>query len=104
MRHVVVRYRVRPDRLAEHETKLRAVFDALEREPRAGLRYTALRLADGVSFVHLALVSTTDASNALTSLPAFRAFVADIAERCDEPPVSTDASAVGHFEGALRDG
>ncbi len=97
MRHVVVRYQVKPERLTEHRDKLRAVFDALAREPLAGLSYTALALDDGLSFVHIAALSTSDGSNPLVTLPAFRAFVADIAERCQMPPSSSEGVVFGSF-------
>ena len=56
MRQVMVRYKVKPDRVAENEELVRAVYDELERVAPAGLRYATFRLDDGVSFVHLAIV------------------------------------------------
>lgn len=98
MRRVVVRYRVKAERVSEHATLLGAVFAELEQRRPDGLSYEALRLADGVSFVHVATV-TTDA-NPLGELPAFKAFVAGIAARCEEPPVSSAAEQLGRYVSA----
>lgn len=97
MKQVVVRYRVRPEHLAEHEAKLRAVFDALAREAPEGLAYSATRLDDATSFLHVATVTTADGSNPLTALPAFRAFVAGIADRCEIPPSTSEGVSFGAF-------
>ena len=53
MRRVMVRYKVKPDRAAENEALVRAVYEELARTPPAGLRYATFALDDGVSFVHL---------------------------------------------------
>ena len=55
MRQVMVRYKVKPERAAENEELVRAVYDELHRTEPAGLRYATFQLDDGVSFVHLAL-------------------------------------------------
>ncbi|HSO38831.1 MAG TPA: hypothetical protein VLT33_40150, partial [Labilithrix sp.] len=60
MKRVVVRYKVKADRLEEHEDLLRKVFAELATARPAGLAYHALKLEDGVSFVHVATVSTAD--------------------------------------------
>ena len=97
VKQVVVRYRVKAEHLAEHEAKLRAVFDALARERPDGLAYAATQLDDATSFVHVATVTTADGSNPLTALPAFRAFVAGIAERCEVPPSTSEGTPFGVF-------
>ena len=55
MRRVMVRYKVKPDRVAENEALVRAVYDELARTQPDGLRYATFRLDDGVSFVHVAI-------------------------------------------------
>ena len=67
---------------------MQAVFAELAQTRPAGIRYSAYRLEDGLSFVHHAVVSTADGSNPLPQLEAFKAFVSDIKERCDEPPLA----------------
>jgi hypothetical protein len=46
MRHVMVRYEVKPDRVAENEALVRAVDDDLQRTEPAGLRHATLQLAE----------------------------------------------------------
>jgi hypothetical protein len=95
MRHVVVRYKLKSERVAEHEALLEAVFAELAERAPPGLDYQALKLGDGRSFVHVA--SIAGAENPLTSLPAFKAFTADVASRCEEPPVSSEGTRMGAY-------
>lgn len=97
MKRVVVRYKVKPERLAEHEALVRDVFAELEKVRPAGLAYQALVLEDGLSFVHIASISTADGTNPLAKLPSFQAFTRTIAERIEEKPVSTEATALGAY-------
>ena len=48
-----------------------------------------------MSFVHVLVEEDGGASVALTDVPAFKEFVAGIAERCDEQPVAQQAAVVG---------
>lgn len=100
MKRVMVRYKVKPDRAGENEQLIKQVFDALDRERPAGLNYTSIKLADGVSFVHIATHDASDGSNPLTSLPEFKAFTAGIKERCEELPVSTEWTEIGSYDEA----
>ena len=50
----VVRYRTKPDRAEENRGADREGVRRARREPPEGLRYASFRLADGVSFVHVA--------------------------------------------------
>jgi hypothetical protein len=95
MRRVVVRYRVKPDQAERNEQLVRAVYEELHRADPSGFRYRTLRLADGVTFVHIA----EGDGNVLPGLAAFQEFQRNIAERCDEPPVVMEASEVGSFGG-----
>ena len=67
-----------------------------EREPE-GFTYKVFRLEDGVSFIHVAIEHDVDEPDSLQDVPAFQAFVADIADRCDRPPVATGATVVGGY-------
>jgi hypothetical protein len=96
MRRVMVRYRVKPDRAAENEDLVRAVYAELASTQPAGLRYATVLLDDGVSFIHLA--ETEDGANPLTAVSAFTRFQENIRERCDDPPVVTDLRVVGSFK------
>ena len=96
MKHMV-RYKLKPDRVAENERLARGVFDALRQSRPPGLRYATFRLADGVSFMHLVSHEEPDGANALTSLPAFKAFAEGVKERCDEPPVRVELTEIGSY-------
>lgn len=97
MRRVMVRYKVKPDRVEENERYVREVFEALERSKPENVRYATLKLADGVSFVHIAVHEVADGTSPLTSLPEFKAFTAGVKERCDEPPESIEWGPVGSY-------
>ena len=92
MRRVMVRYRVKPDRVEENEQLVRAVYEELHRAEPAGLRYATFRLDDGVSFVHIA--ESESASSPLTEVKAFQK---EIADRCEEQPVVTEIDEIGSF-------
>jgi hypothetical protein len=96
MRQVMVRYKVKPDRVAENEELVRDVYDELGRVEPEGLRYATFRLEDGVSFVHLA-IQTEDGQTPLAQLDAFHRFQANIRDRCDEPPAAIDVSLIGSY-------
>jgi len=97
MRHVVVRYKVKPEWVEANEELIAAVFEELAERDPGGIRYASLQLADGVSFVHLVRFETEDGSNPLGEIAAFSEFTRDIAERCDEPPAAQDATVVGSY-------
>jgi hypothetical protein len=97
MKTVVVRYKVKPDRVAENEELVRAVYEELHRTQPAGLRYATFRLEDGFSFMHLSSTEAEDGSNPLTKTEAFARFTENIRERCDEPPVVTALDEIGSY-------
>ena len=97
MKTIVVRYQVKPERAAENQTLIEAVFaDLEEREPR-GFTYKVFRLEDAVSFIHVVIEHDVDDPESLQDVPAFQAFVADIADRCDVAPVAVGATIVGGY-------
>ena len=97
MKRVIVRYRVKPERVAENEELVRAVYAELHEAAPDGLRYGTFRLEDGVSFVHVVIEHDVENSDALTDVPAFQTFVSDIADRCDVPPLAMGATLVGGY-------
>ena len=97
MRRVMVRYRVKPDRAAENEELVRAVYEELHRTKPAGLRYATFRLEDGVSFVHVASTETEDGHNPLSDVAAFARFQEGVRERCDEAPVAAELREIGSY-------
>ncbi len=92
---VIVRYRTRPDAVEENVRLIEAVYDALAELAPGDFRYTTYRLADGVTFLHVATQGGTQSP--LPSLPAFAEFQRDIAARCDEPPAPSGATIVGSY-------
>jgi quinol monooxygenase YgiN len=92
----MVRYTTSEAQADTNEALVRAVFDELRATLPGGLRYATYRLPDGVTFLHLASVESPDA-NPLTTLPAFKAFQKQLKERCVEPPVVTELTAVSWY-------
>ena len=92
--HVVVTYSVKPEAIEEHLRLISGVFEQLEAEGRDDVDYQVLRLADGVSFVHVSSADTADGSNPLPQLAAFRDFGADLASRVTAPPIASQADVV----------
>jgi hypothetical protein len=76
---------------------VRAVYEELAAAQPDGLRYATFKLGDGVSFVHVASVETEDGQNPLSQVDAFRRFTADVADRCEEQPVTTELSEIGSY-------
>jgi hypothetical protein len=94
MPQVMVRYRVHPDRVAENEALVRAVYEELAETRPEGLRYATFRMADGVTFVH---VAEHDDDNPLRGVAAFQRFQEGIRERCEEPPQAAQMEEIGSY-------
>ena len=94
MKMTMVRYKVKPEHVERNEELVRAVYAELERTEFEGLRYATFKQEDGVSFVHIA-VETGDGERSLADVAAFKEFLKDIAERCDEPPNPTGLEEIG---------
>jgi hypothetical protein len=97
MKRTMVRYKIKADRVAENERYIASVFEQLERETPSGLHYASFKLEDGVSFMHIVSMETADGSNPLAALSAFKAFTANIRDRCEEPPVAVDLQEIGAY-------
>ena len=97
---VIVRYRTRPESAADNARLIEAVFNSLSEVDTGDFRYTAYRLADGVSFVHIARIAAD--GNPLVTLPAFAEFQRDLAGRCAERPAPSAATVVGSCPGQRR--
>ena len=91
----VIRYTTKPERAEENERLIRDVFAELAKQNPEGLRYAAFRLADGVSFLHVAMLDGDE--NPLTVSAAFGEFQSGIKDRCAEGPTPADATIVGSY-------
>jgi hypothetical protein len=94
MKRTLIRYRTTPGRADENERLIKAVFEELHARAPDGVRYAALRLADG-GFVHL--VETQEGAFAIPSLDAFRSFQSGMPDRTIEPPQSSEVTVVGNY-------
>ncbi len=94
-KHLIIRYRTRPDAAEENSRLVEAVFASLAELGPDDFAYTTYRLTDGVSFVHIARLD--GAENPLATLPAFAEFQRDLAGRCADPPTPTTATIVGSY-------
>ena len=91
----IIRYTTKPECADENERLIRATFAELARDNPAGLRYNAFRLADKVSFVHVATLDGDD--NPLTRSAAFAEFQRGIKDRCTQGPAAADADLIGSY-------
>jgi hypothetical protein len=98
MTATVVRYQAKPERADENQNLIEAVFADLEAREPDGFTYKVFRLQDGISFVHVVIEHDDVAHpDSLQDVPAFQAFVAGIADRCDVPPLAMGATIVGGY-------
>jgi hypothetical protein len=95
MKRVMVRYKVKADRVADNEELVRAVYEELARTQPDGFRYATFRLDDGVSFAHIAF--TEDGLNPLADVAAFARFQENIRDRLEEGPVVAQLTEIGSF-------
>ena len=94
---VVVSYQIKPEALDEHVRLIQGVFEQLRDERPGNVEYKVLRLADGVSFVHVSTADTPDGSNPLPELSAFKEFGKDIADRVATAPNPSAAAIIGSY-------
>ena len=97
MKHVIVRYKVKPERAAENEQLVRAVYAELHQTRPTGLHYATFQLDDDVSFVHLASNDTEGGQSPLSDVQAFKRFQENIHDRCEEGPVVSALREIGSY-------
>jgi hypothetical protein len=97
MQRLIVQYKVKPEQADENQRYVEAVFAELAEKAPEGLRYASFRLADGVSFVHIASIETADGKNPLPEFESFKAFTKDLRARCDVPPNALGAKSIGEY-------
>ena len=97
MKTLMIRYRTKKDQAAANEALVHAVYDELRAHRPAGLAYGTFKLDDGVTFIHIARMEKPSAGDALTSLPAFKAFQKGIKARCVEGPEPVELTPVDSY-------
>jgi hypothetical protein len=95
MRRTMISYKVRPEAAEDNERLIRGVFDELSEAAPENVRYVALVLEDGVSFVHL--VEVEDGDNPIPELSSFKRYSESVVERSEAAPVVNQARAVGSY-------
>jgi acyl dehydratase len=91
----VISYTTKPESADENERLIGEVFAELAQQDPPDLHYAAFRLANGISFVHVAVLDGDD--NPLTRSAAFAAFQSGLNERCAVGPTPADATVIGSF-------
>lgn len=86
-RLTMVRYTVKPEAAEENVRLSRAVFDEVHANAPGRIAYGLFRQGD--EFTHVFLNLAEDSSEAVTGLPAFKAFEQDMAARVIAPPEVT---------------
>jgi hypothetical protein len=97
MTTTVLHYQAKPERAEENQQLIEAVFAELDESELDGFTYKVFRLEDGVSFIHVWIEHDVADPDSLRVVPAFQAFMADLADRCDVLPVAAEATVVGGY-------
>jgi hypothetical protein len=98
MKRVIVQYKVKADQADENRRLIEAVFASLQEASPENLRYASFVKEDGVSFVHIASIETSDGSNPLEEIAAFDSFTEAIGDRCEIPPQVAVLEVVGSYK------
>jgi hypothetical protein len=104
MTTVVVQYRTKPERADENGALVEKVFAQLNTDKPDGFHYATFRLADGVTFVHVASVEGENGTNPLTTSSAFAEFQRAIDDRVEDGPHPSTATLVGSYRFWSEDG
>jgi hypothetical protein len=89
-RLTMVRYATKTEASDENERLSRAVFDQIRAEAPKNIAYGLFRIEN--EFIHLFVNLAADNSDAVTETPAFHAYQAGLAERCQAPVQPTRLS------------
>ena len=97
MRHTMVTYTVKPEREEENAALVRAVFEELAQAQPAGFRYAAFQIPETRQFVHVYTDESGTPDVNLQELPSFKAFVAEAADRQEQPAAFTHPELIGDY-------
>ena len=93
--HVLIRYAVRPEALAEHLRLANEVYADLNRLALPHVEYATYLLEDQTTFVEIFYSGT--GAGALAASPAFARFRSTLESRIDAAPEVTDLRPVGIY-------
>ncbi len=94
---VLIRYRLKPDRVAVNLDLLRDAYDEMNALRPPGLRHATYQLDDEVSFIDF-VETQGRGPGPLPSLPAFGRFRAGLDDRCVEPPTMFELRHVASYD------
>jgi hypothetical protein len=92
----MVRFTTTEDRVADVEAGIETVIAAIDRAQPAGMRYTACRERDGVTFL-LLLELDDGVENPLPAIPEARAVQQQMAGWAATPPAPEPLAVVGSY-------
>jgi hypothetical protein len=95
MTAAVIRYQTKPEAADKNQHLIENVFAELASTAPPGLHYSSFRLADGVTFVHVAV--TEGETNPLGLSGAFAEFQSGIRDRVVAAPEPAQATVVGSY-------
>jgi hypothetical protein len=93
----LIRYKTKPESAEENQRLVEKVYEEVASRDPGGVRYATLRLEDGVTFVHIFMTDSDEASNTLGGFAAFAEFQRELPQRCVEMPVAQAATVVGSY-------
>jgi hypothetical protein len=97
MKRTMVRYKVKPEHAAENRRLVEGVFKELREKAFPGVRYATLQSGDGW-VTHFTTVDG-DGVNPITTLDAFKTYLAGVRERVVEPPQqANDVTVIGNYK------
>jgi hypothetical protein len=97
MRHTMVTYTVKAGREEENAALVRAVFEELAQLEPKGFLYAAFHNPETRQFVHLYTDEGGTLGVNLQDLPSFKAFVAQAADRHEQPASFAQPELIGDY-------
>ena len=94
MKRRLIRYKVKPEAVAQNRALVEKVFEELQHKAPDGVRYLVLAMNDG-SFAHF--VETAGDESPLPQLDSHKAFQSGVKQRCLEEPLGVEVSIVGNY-------
>jgi hypothetical protein len=96
MTTMMLRSTMHEENAADVQAALEKVFQALEQEQPAGVRYTSIRLGDGVTFVALLELENVE-DNPMAALPAYAELLENLKQWQEGPPALEQITVIGSY-------